>query len=171
MTEVEGTLTAISTAVSRWSPSPRQVLSSSAALTALGDLSPGGSLMKTSGGQKGSVKVKGSVPEAVVRELVHVQMELSELLRHLWHCFPVTSGELEKKLENSKSSLENFRYRRFVPFQENLKQNYQNSELTMHMAEMIDAALTKYHTWRKKRHMGFSSNPPPPPQDVSGLDL
>ncbi|OQR68799.1 general transcription factor IIH subunit 1-like [Tropilaelaps mercedesae] len=167
LAETEGALNAISAAVSQWSPARRLVLSSSAALAALGDLSPGGSLMKTSGGQKGSVKVKGSVPEAMARELVHVQMELSELLRHLWHCFPVTSGELEKKLEDSKASLENFRYRRFIPFQENLQKNYQNSELTMHMADMIDAALTKYHNWRKKRHIGFSSTAQLPSQDTS----
>ncbi|XP_003737156.1 general transcription factor IIH subunit 1 [Galendromus occidentalis] len=149
LAEAESCLNAISSDVNHWKLNPSKTLSSSSALTALGDLSPGGSLMKTSGAQIGGVK--GTLPDAVHRELIHVQMELNELLRHFWHCFPVTTKELEKKLENSKTSVENFRFRRFIPFRDNVAKNCQNSEVTIHMQSMIAAALDKYTVWRKKK--------------------
>lgn len=149
LAEAESALNAISAHVRRWKMNSPAALESSPALTALGDLTPGGSLMKTSAAQKGGVKA--TLPEAVNRELIHVQMELNELLRHFWHCFPVTTKELEKKAENSKASVENFRFRRFIPFQENVAKNYQNTEITIHMQLMIDAALEKYSVWKKKK--------------------
>lgn len=159
LAEAESSLKTISAHVNRWKINSTKTLLPSSALAALGDLSPGGSLMKTSASHHNG-GVKTSLPEAVNRELIHVQMELNELLRHFWHCFPVTTKELEKKLENSRTSVENFRFRRFIPFQENVAKNYQNSEITIHMQLMIDAALEKYSAWRKKKQQLSVTAPP-----------
>lgn len=71
-----------------------QMLPPSAALSVLGELSPGGSLMKNTQ----QVPLKDTVSVEVQRDLRNIYIAQFELLRHFWTCFPATSAQLEEKV-------------------------------------------------------------------------
>lgn len=55
---------------------------------------PGGMLMSSGHGQKGSTVLTKTQQEQVFRH----QMALAELLRHFWCCFPAKTTKLEAKV-------------------------------------------------------------------------
>jgi len=116
----------------------RTFICSKAAVNALGELSPGGSMMRgfqeQSAGRKlntssclqllikinitnFSIRPAELVPSDFQRELRHLYLSLSELLKHFWSCFPPTSEELEAKLQRMHETLQRFKMAKLVPFE------------------------------------------------------
>lgn len=100
-------------------------LNSPDAIAALSELSPGGSLVKSSQ----TVNLKEIVSADYQKELKEIYFATNELLRHFWACFPVTSERLEEKLIKMKETLEKYKFTRIQKFHEKLQTDHQNSEV------------------------------------------
>ncbi|XP_064423375.1 general transcription factor IIH subunit 1 isoform X2 [Latimeria chalumnae] len=135
--------------MSNYVPNLTQVLSSSAASSAITALSPGGALMR--GGIQQAINQM--VPNDIQCELKHLYVAAGELLRHFWTCFPVNTPFLEEKLMKMKSNLERFQATKLRPFQEKMQRQYLDKNLTSHLEEMLQTAYNKFHTWQSKRMM------------------
>ncbi|CAL8087681.1 unnamed protein product [Calicophoron daubneyi] len=107
------------------------------------------------------------------RELQLLYASGSELLRHFWACFPVTTHQLEEKLERIASSLTRFRATKVAHFAASLDQPLGNkndsnlansaveaspshkisyrSRVTSHLECMLDAAQQKYGEWKARQ--------------------
>lgn len=133
--------------IEAWNPSGTNVLTSSCALSALGELSPGGALMKNAQ----HIPIKDTVPEDVQRELRSTYVALQELLRHFWSCFPATTPQLEEKAVNMRSTLERFQYAKLQPFQDKLLREHHSPDLASHLNSMLQVAYNKFTTWQSKR--------------------
>lgn len=113
---------------------PHKVLvSSTAAVNALGELSPGGALMR--GFHEQSVGRKylynfsvlfpffksffnlELVPPDFEKDLRNLYLALSELLKHFWHCFPPTTPDLESKALKMHEALQRFKMAKLQPFE------------------------------------------------------
>ncbi|XP_064480943.1 general transcription factor IIH subunit 1-like [Ornithodoros turicata] len=133
--------------IEAWNPSGTNVLSSTCALSALGELSPGGALMKN----VQHIPLKDTVPEDVQRELRSTYVALQELLRHFWSCFPTTTPQLEEKVVNMRSTLERFQYAKLQPFQDKLLREHYSPDLADHLMSMLQVAYNKFTTWQSRR--------------------
>ncbi|KAH8333297.1 hypothetical protein KR074_008421 [Drosophila pseudoananassae] len=127
----------------------RSVICSKAAVNALGELSPGGSMMR--GFQEQSAGQL--VPNDFQRELRHLYLSLSELLKHFWSCFPPTSDELEAKLQRMHETLHRFKQAKLVPFENRAMHELSplRSSLTQHMNKLLRTANAKYSTWKERK--------------------
>uniref|UniRef100_A0A8C1CUK7 General transcription factor IIH subunit 1 n=1 Tax=Cyprinus carpio carpio TaxID=630221 RepID=A0A8C1CUK7_CYPCA len=132
-----------------YKPRLTQVMSSSAASSAIIALSPGGVLMQ--GGAQQTINQL--VPTDVQSELKHLYMAAGELLRHFWSCFPVSTPFLEEKVVKMKSNLEKFQVTKLRPFQEKIQRQYLSTNLTGHLEEMLQAAYNKFQAWQTRRMM------------------
>lgn len=132
-----------------YKPRLTQVLSSSAASSAISALSPGGVLMQSAGQQT----IHQLVPADVQSELKHLYTAAGELLRHFWSCFPVNTPFLEEKVLKMKSNLERFQVTKLRPFQEKIQRQYLSTNLTGHLEEMFQAAYSKFQAWQTRRMM------------------
>ncbi|XP_039482784.1 general transcription factor IIH subunit 1 [Drosophila santomea] len=127
----------------------RTFICSKAAVNALGELSPGGSMMR--GFQEQSVGQL--VPNDFQRELRHLYLSLSELLKHFWSCFPPTSEELEAKLQRMHETLQRFKMAKLVPFENRAMHELSplRSSLTQHMNQLLRTANSKFATWKERK--------------------
>lgn len=132
-----------------YKPRLTQVMSSSAASSAISALSPGGVLMQSAGQQT----IHQLVPADVQSELKHLYTAAGELLRHFWSCFPVNTPFLEEKVLKMKSNLERFQVTKLRPFQEKIQRQYLSTNLTGHLEEMFQAAYSKFQAWQTRRMM------------------
>uniref|UniRef100_A0A672KFE3 General transcription factor IIH subunit 1 n=1 Tax=Sinocyclocheilus grahami TaxID=75366 RepID=A0A672KFE3_SINGR len=132
-----------------YKPRLTQVMSSSAASSAITALSPGGVLMQGGGQQT----INQLVPTDVQSELKHLYTAAGELLRHFWSCFPVSTPFLEEKVVKMKSNLEKFQMTKLRPFQEKIQRQYLSTNLTGHLEEMLQAAYNKFQAWQTRRMM------------------
>ncbi|KAA0724779.1 General transcription factor IIH subunit 1 [Triplophysa tibetana] len=132
-----------------YKPRLTQVMSSSAASSAITSLSPGGVLMQ--GGSQQTVNQL--VPSDVQSELKHLYTAAGELLRHFWTCFPVNTLFLEEKVVKMQSNLERFQLTKLRPFQEKIQRQYLSANLTAHLEEMLQAAYSKFQAWQSRRMM------------------
>ncbi|XP_057183437.1 general transcription factor IIH subunit 1 isoform X2 [Triplophysa rosa] len=130
-----------------YKPRLTQVMSSSAASSAITALSPGGVLMQ--GGSQQTVNQL--VPSDVQSELKHLYTAAGELLRHFWTCFPVNTLFLEEKVVKMQSNLERFQLTKLRPFQEKIQRQYLSANLTGHLEEMLQAAYSKFQAWQSRR--------------------
>ncbi|KAH8026157.1 hypothetical protein HPB51_016468 [Rhipicephalus microplus] len=111
--------------LSNWTPSGQGILPASAALSVLGELSPGGALMKNAQ----QVPLKDTVSLDVQRDLRSIYTAQFELLRHFWTCFPSTSAQLEEKAINMRSTLERFQYAQLQPFRDKLLREHHTPDV------------------------------------------
>ncbi|XP_030646126.1 general transcription factor IIH subunit 1 [Chanos chanos] len=135
--------------MSNYKPCLTQVMSSSAASSAITALSPGGVLMQAAVQQT----MNQLVPTDVQTELKHLYTAAGELLRHFWACFPVNTPFLEEKVVKMRSNLERFQMTKLRPFQDKIQRQYLSTNLTGHLEEMIQAAYNKFHAWQTRRMM------------------
>ncbi|KAJ8299253.1 hypothetical protein KUTeg_023313 [Tegillarca granosa] len=91
--DVINAASSVSEEISHWSPDLTQVLSGQAAVSVLGELSPGGLLMHGTSAHQ----LNQMIPSSIQDELKALYNALLELLRHFWNCFPVTTSFLEEK--------------------------------------------------------------------------
>ncbi|XP_012674246.1 general transcription factor IIH subunit 1 [Clupea harengus] len=132
-----------------YKPSLTQVMSSSAASSAIAALSPGGVLMQTCAQQT----MNQLVPSDLQAELKQLYTAAGELLRHFWTCFPINTPFLEEKAEKMRSNLERFQMAKLRPFQEKVQRQYLSTNITGHLEEMLQAAYNKFHAWQTRRMM------------------
>ncbi|XP_055937421.1 general transcription factor IIH subunit 1-like [Argiope bruennichi] len=132
--------------IHNWIPNLPNVLSPSSAIVALGDVLPGGSLMKNMDG----THLKDSVPIEIQTEMKQLYCALTELLRHFWCCFPTTTPQLEEKVLSMQASLQRFEYAKLQPFQEKLVRNCLQPQLCDHMRSLLQAAYKKFSTWQSR---------------------
>ncbi|EDW47844.1 general transcription factor IIH subunit 1 [Drosophila sechellia] len=127
----------------------RTFICSKAAVNALGELSPGGSMMR--GFQEQSAGQL--VPNDFQRELRHLYLSLSELLKHFWSCFPPTTEELETKLHRMHETLQRFKMAKLVPFENRAMHELSplRSSLTQHMNQLLRTANSKFATWKERK--------------------
>ncbi|CAN7944957.1 unnamed protein product [Ixodes pacificus] len=131
--------------LAQWIPSGRSMLPASAALSVLGELSPGGSLMKNAQ----QMPLKGNVE--LQRDLRRIYVAQYELLRHFWTCFPTTSAQLEDKVVSMRATLERFQYAQLQPFRDRLLREHHFPDLADHLDDLLQAAYAKYSSWQSRR--------------------
>lgn len=124
----------------------------SVAVQALGELTPGGSLMKglLDDSQSGQI-----LSPDVSKELQNLYMALGELLRHFWACFPPTTPTLEDKLIRTHEALRRFHTVKLKPFEDTvLREHSHLNQISSHLTLMLTSAYTKFSSWhcRRKPH-------------------
>ncbi|EDW74272.1 uncharacterized protein Dwil_GK21470 [Drosophila willistoni] len=127
----------------------RSVITSKAAVNALGELSPGGILMR--GFQEQSAGQL--VPSDYHRELRHLYLSLLELLKHFWKCFPPTTDEREAKIQRMHETLQRFKMAKLQPFENRAMHEISplRTSLTHHMNKLLRTSNTKYVTWKDRK--------------------
>ncbi|KAG8186566.1 hypothetical protein JTE90_020864 [Oedothorax gibbosus] len=146
---IEDTVSAVNhlnNAIHHWKTDLPNVLAPNSAIMALGDVMPGGSLMKNID----STQLKDTVPVEIQVEMKQLYCALSELLRHFWCCFPTTSPQLEGKVLSMQASLQRFEYAKLQPFQEKIMRNCLPPHLCDHMRSLLMAAYKKFSTWQSR---------------------
>ncbi|XP_013414327.1 general transcription factor IIH subunit 1 [Lingula anatina] len=132
--------------VKHWIPNLTQVMTSSSAVSILGEISPGGALMQGTSQQQ----LDQMVPAEIQQELRSLYLALCELLRHFWSCFPTTTKALEEKVVRMKANLERFQSAKLNAVKAKLTSSY-TVNLIGHMEEMLNAAYAKFGAWQNKR--------------------
>lgn len=139
--------------VSRWSKE-RHILpmNPSVAVQALGELTPGGKLMK---GLMDDSQAGQTLPAEVSKELQNLYLAVGELLRHFWACFPPTTAALEDKLIRTHDALRRFHSVKLKPFEDTMLREHSHlNQISSHLILMLNSAYTKYSSWhcRRKPH-------------------
>ncbi|XP_068619671.1 general transcription factor IIH subunit 1 [Battus philenor] len=129
-------------------------VSAGAAVGALGELSPGGALMR----HQHSASMAQLIPVEVKAELHRLYLSGGELLRELWRCFPQPgaapdSDDSAVRASNFYEALLRFRNVKLRPFEEKMLRDLTPlaTTLTKHMNQMIDTACAKYAVWRQRQ--------------------
>lgn len=120
------------------------------AVNALGELSPGGALMR--GFQEQSLSQL--VPPNIEKELRNLYLALSELLHHFWNSFPPTTPELEAKVVRMHEALQRFAAAKLGPFEDSVMREASpiGVSITKHINRLLRIASTKFSTWQDRRN-------------------
>lgn len=152
LNDIETTQTQVMKSTETWSArTPQKVLvNPKAAVNALGELSPGGTLMR--GFQEQSLSQL--VPPNIEKELRHLYLALSELLHHFWHAFPPTTPELETKVVRMHEALQRFEAAKLSPFEESVMRDASPvaMSITKHLNQLLRIASRKFNTWQERKN-------------------
>ncbi|KAG6443580.1 hypothetical protein O3G_MSEX002878 [Manduca sexta] len=125
-----------------------------AAVGALGELSPGGALMR----HHHAASMAQLIPPDVKSELHRLYLSCGELLRELWRCFPQPGANAEPddssaRAEKFYDALLRFRNVKLRPFEEKMLRDLTPlaTTLTRHLNQMIDTACAKYAVWQQRQ--------------------
>ncbi|KAL1464906.1 hypothetical protein WDU94_004511 [Cyamophila willieti] len=126
-------------------------LTPSAAVSALGELTPGGLLMN--GLLEDSQSLAQLVPSDIEKEFRSLYLTICELLRHFWACFPPTTPTLEEKLVRMYDALRKFHQTKLNTFENRIMVECStlNQQLTAHLNLILNTAYEKYNNWQSKR--------------------
>ncbi|XP_063358865.1 general transcription factor IIH subunit 1 [Cydia amplana] len=122
-------------------------------VAALGELSPGGALMR----QHHAAAMAQLIPADVKSELNRLYLSAGELLRELWRCFPAPATPAQEadsaRAEKFYEALLRFRNVKLRPFEEKMLHDLTPlaTSLTKHINQMIDVACTKYALWQQRQ--------------------
>lgn len=121
----------------------------STAVASLGELTPGGALMKA----QHDDSLAQVVSEQLALEVKSLYSSSSELLRHFWACFPPTTPELESKAEHMYTAIRRFHNARIKPFENKVMLDYSplSQQLTAHLNQLFKTAYNKYEVWQSRR--------------------
>lgn len=155
LNDLETTQQQINKSTEMWSNrTPQKVLvNPKAAVNALGELSPGGALMR--GFQEQSLSQL--VPANVEKELRNLYLALSELLRHFWHSFPPITPEAEEKIVRMHEALQRFEAAKLAPFEENVMREVSpiGMSITKHLHQLLQIASRKFTTWQERKNRQY----------------
>lgn len=129
---------------------PHKVLvSAKSAVNALGELSPGGALMR--GFQEQSLAQL--VPPDIEKEIRNLYLSLLELLKHFWKCFPPTTPQLEAQAIRMHETLQRFSMAKLKPFEERAMRELLplGASLTQHLNQLLQSANRKFATWQERQ--------------------
>lgn len=127
----------------------KQLLSSSHALNALSELSPGGLLMR--GYQDHNLSQ--FVPEDFEKELKNLYLSAGELLKEFWSCFPPTTPELDAKVIKMHETIQRFAKSKIRPFEDRATRELSplGTQLMSHLNLLIDTSFKKFNNWQDKK--------------------
>ncbi|KFB46458.1 AGAP011110-PA-like protein [Anopheles sinensis] len=125
------------------------LVSPAAAVSALGDLSPGGALMR--GFQEQSLAQL--VPPDIEKEVRNLYLSLLELLKEFWKCFPPTTPQLESEATRMHDILQRFAMVKLKPFEDRAMRELLplGSSLTQHLNQLLQSADRKYAIWQERQ--------------------
>ncbi|XP_066587658.1 general transcription factor IIH subunit 1 isoform X2 [Prorops nasuta] len=125
------------------------LVSPAAAVSALGELTPGGALMK--GFREESLGQL--IPKDLEKELRNVYVCTCELLKHFWRSFPPTTPELEEKAIRMHEALHRFHSAKLKPFEDRLQREYSaiSQHLTSHLNQLLSTAYRKFAVWQQRK--------------------
>lgn len=129
---------------------PHKVLvSAKSAVNALGELSPGGALMR--GFQEQSLAQL--VPPDIEKEIRNLYLSLLELLKHFWKCFPPTTPQLEAQAVRMHETLQRFSMAKLKPFEDRAMRELLplGASLTQHLNQLLQSANRKFATWQERQ--------------------
>ncbi|KPJ03502.1 General transcription factor IIH subunit 1 [Papilio xuthus] len=126
-----------------------------AAVGALGELSPGGALMR----HQHAASMAQLIPVEVKSELHRLYLSCGEVLRELWRSFPQPGGgpgeaeEAGARAHAFYEALLRFRNVKLRPFEEKMLRDLTPlaTTLTKHLNQMIDTACAKYAVWQQRQ--------------------
>ncbi|KAL1116102.1 hypothetical protein AAG570_005597 [Ranatra chinensis] len=137
--------------VSRWElhSASHAVVHPTTAVAALGELTPGGALMK--GYHDDSLAQL--VSENLAKEVKVLYCSSCELLRHFWACFPPTTPELQAKAERMHDAIRRFHSVRLKPFESKVMLEFSplSQQLTSHLNQLLTTAYNKFDVWQSRR--------------------
>jgi len=125
------------------------VLSSSAAVNVLGELSPGGTLMA---GSRQDLLAQ-QCPASVQADLRHLYSSLVKLIRQFWDTFPPTTPELAERAKKMYETLQKFQAMKVRPFETEVSRRYSagGGHITQHINLMLESAYKKYNSWQNRK--------------------
>jgi len=125
------------------------VLSSKAAVSVLGDLSPGGARMVGSRQDQ----LAENCPLSVQADLRQLYSSVCELIRHFWDAFPPNTPELAEKARKMYETLQKFQSMKVRPFETEVERRYSagGGHITQHINVMLDSAYKKYTQWQNRK--------------------
>lgn len=125
------------------------LVSPAAAVGALGELSPGGALMR--GFQEQSLAQL--VPSDIEKEVRSLYLGLCELLRHFWLSFPPTTPALEQKAIRMHEAIQRYHGAKLKPFEDKILRELSplSQHLTTHLNQLLTAAYGKFNTWQQRK--------------------
>lgn len=127
----------------------KQLLNPSHAVNVLGELSPGGLLMRGYQDQN----LSQFVPVDFEKEMNHLYLSASELLREFWSSFPPTTPDLEAKAVKMHDTLQRFTMSKIRPFEEKATRELSplGTQLVSHLNLLLDTAFKKFNNWQDKK--------------------
>lgn len=136
--------------VSQTRQTSHNLVSPASAVGALGELSPGGALMR--GFQEQSLAQL--VPPNIETEMRNLYLALCELLNHFWKCFPPTQPSQEEKVVKMHEALHRYHTAKLKPFEDKLIRELSplSHHLTKHLNQLLNAAYQKFSNWQKLKH-------------------
>ncbi|KAF6200279.1 hypothetical protein GE061_006582 [Apolygus lucorum] len=112
------------------------------AVNALGELTPGGALMRAHHDDS----LAELVSESLAKEVRAIYASTCELLRHFWACFPPTSADHQTKAEHTYNALRRLHNARIKPFESKVMVEFSplSQQLTSHLNLLLNTAYNKY---------------------------
>lgn len=132
-----------------WNSHKTQLINPATAVNVLGELTPGGILMK--GYAQDSLAQM--VPPDLEQEIKNLYVSLCELLRHFWACFPPTTASLEEKAVHMHEALQRFHSARLKVFEDKIIREYTplSQHLTSHLNQLLNSAYRKFGIWHQRK--------------------
>lgn len=126
----------------------KQLINPSQAVAALGELSPGGFLMRGYQDQN----LSQCVPTDFEKEMNHLYLSAGELLREFWSSFPPTNPELEAKAIKMHDTIQRFNITKIKPFEDRATRELSlGTQLMSHLNLLIETAFKKFNSWQDKK--------------------
>lgn len=118
----------------------RQLINPTMAVNALGELSPGGVLMR------GYHNLSNCVPTEVEREVSNLYLSAGELLKEFWSCFPPINSELENKAIKMHDTLQRFNASKLKAFEDRISRDLStlSSQILLHLNLLMETAFRKF---------------------------
>lgn len=127
----------------------KQLINPTHAVNALGELSPGGLLMRGYQDQN----LSQFVPNDFEKEMNNLYLSAGELLREFWSSFPPTNQDLEAKALKMHDTLQRFNMSKIKSFEERAIRELSplGSQLVSHLNLLIETAFKKFNSWQDKK--------------------
>lgn len=127
----------------------KQLLNPVSAVNALGELSPGGLLMR--GYQDHNLSQ--FVPIDFEKEMSNLYLSACELLKEFWSSFPPTNAELEAKAVKMHDTINRFSISKIKPFEDRATRELSplGTQLMQHINLLIETAFKKFNSWQDKK--------------------
>lgn len=119
------------------------------AVNALGELSPGGLLMRGYQDQN----LSQFVPLDFEKELNNLYLSAGELLKEFWSSFPPTNADLEAKAVKMHDTLQRFNAAKIKPFEDRAMRELSplGGQLISHINLLVETAFRKFNSWQDKK--------------------
>jgi transcription initiation factor TFIIH subunit 1 len=127
----------------------KNLINPSSAVNALGELSPGGLLMRGYQDQN----LSQFVPQDYEKELNNLYLSAGELLKEFWSCFPPTNPDLEAKALKMHETMQRFNGAKIKPFEDRALRELSplGAQMVSHINLLIETAFKKFNSWQDKK--------------------